>query len=974
MKITLRRTILVTLLAIVFIIAFGWVIMMQNHATLVKNNAEKDAFKLEEFSHTLKDIKSSWKNLEGRIKERYTVDTALSAMALRSVIGKSGDDAVGLYSNGAVIKVSDGRITSPDDLDKRLELTADMFEGKTGLFTSPNTPETLVVYSSILAPYYYVEWYEGINLQQQIEETIDIPGILQKSEATYDVYALCAAEDPDSETGERILYSNEVFTDLDESFSEKEKTSVSIETTEEENAYETGSLTLQNGTFRYIKSAVPEINGYLVLLSVQPNLYVKALGQASYMYSTLILFLAALLTAGFKLYHFIEKNDLTPAMEKQYHPTSVRRFATLCGVIGAIMIFLSGMMIYALTDLYDHTVKGKERLRMLDESLGMYIDRYTANAERFNEIYLDYGIHIAEALDTWPELREKQVLESLAESISASSITLYDADGNETISSGDLIDLSLSRTPGTASYDFRRILNGARSVIHDKEINEVTGEDEIKIGIRLQDESDEAKYGVLILTVDPSSWGSVLQDMNQSVLDNLSGQDAALCIVDSATGEILASSSSGQAGMDITELGLKEGDLKGSLIKNIETDNGSFFVTSAVLENFYQDEGTEGIVGESENSREILSYYIAADKSSAGGMLASSGLGCLLFLVIYGILAKLVLGNYTEEFFEQNKSISRSSRKTSDGWAGIRNSLSTIRPEKAGLVVMEIIIGLYLTQQIPIANFKTKLSRNSVYYYLTSGSWEKGLNLFALAGIMLLLGEIILTVIVIKVVLFVISSFVGSKGKTICRLLRSLSVYVLLFTFLIIGATYIGISMAAIIAFIGTLGISLSLGAQHFISDIIAGLTIVFEGTFHVGDIVDLRAGYSLCHGEVLEIGLRFTRLQDRNGNIVTLNNRDISVVSNMTQLNSLCNCEITISSDYSIKDIEEMLQRELPKVGEKDQRILVGPDYNGISALGGGQMTLTVTAECSEKDLAEVQQVVNRALQEIFTRNGYQI
>ena len=107
--------------------------------------------------------------------------------------------------------------------------------------------------------------------------------------------------------------------------------------------------------------------------------------------------------------------------------------------------------------------------------------------------------------------------------------------------------------------------------------------------------------------------------------------------------------------------------------------------------------------------------------------------------------------------------------------------------------------------------------------------------------------------------------------------------YVALFAFLIIACTYIGISMAVILAAIGTLGIAVSLGAQHFVSDVIAGLTIVFEGTFHVGDIVDVGVGGKEYHGEVKEIGLRFIKIRTNDNSIVTLSNRDINMVNNMT-------------------------------------------------------------------------------------------
>jgi small conductance mechanosensitive channel len=198
--------------------------------------------------------------------------------------------------------------------------------------------------------------------------------------------------------------------------------------------------------------------------------------------------------------------------------------------------------------------------------------------------------------------------------------------------------------------------------------------------------------------------------------------------------------------------------------------------------------------------------------------------------------------------------------------------------------------------------------------------------------------------------------------------------YLSLFAFIILALNYLGISMSAILAAIATLGIAVSLGAQHFVSDIIAGLTMVFEGTVHVGDIVDIGAGGRTYHGEVREIGLRFIRILTHEGNIVALSNRDVNMTTNMMQLNSRCRCEFTISSEYPIEEIEEVLGRELPESGRNDRRIISGPDYQGILALEGGQMTLLITAECREQDITDVQLIINRSVQRIFTQNGYRI
>ena len=279
MGISLKKIILTIAAAVLSVIAFGWVIMMQNHATLVRNRAGDETLKLDEVAQTLEDIESGWNIIERRIRERYKVDATLSALALRNVIENNKEEAVALYSNGAVIGVEDGEIKAPEGIVRKFGLEADLFKGRYGLFQSPANENTLIVYGRISSGYYYVEWHEDTSIRKEAEESLDIPGILRKAEAAYGVYALCAAKDPDAEGGERILYSSDIFTDLEDSFADTLMQDLSAEGTDAGIPGESGTMSLHDGSFRYVKSPVPEIDGYLVLLSIQPNLYVKALSQ-----------------------------------------------------------------------------------------------------------------------------------------------------------------------------------------------------------------------------------------------------------------------------------------------------------------------------------------------------------------------------------------------------------------------------------------------------------------------------------------------------------------------------------------------------------------------------------------------------------------------------------------------------------------------------------------------------------------------
>ena len=143
-----------------------------------------------------------------------------------------------------------------------------------------------------------------------------------------------------------------------------------------------------------------------------------------------------------------------------------------------------------------------------------------------------------------------------------------------------------------------------------------------------------------------------------------------------------------------------------------------------------------------------------------------------------------------------------------------------------------------------------------------------------------------------------------------------------------------------------------------------------------MGDIVQLGiyGSGTLFQGKVVEVGIRSVRLLTPEGDIITCSNRDIRTIKNSTQLNSRVICELAVSSAYPADELEQMLNAELPAIGLKDRQILSGPTYNGIVSIGGGKMTLSVSAECREEDYSYVRDRINAALQRIFLEHGYSL
>ena len=962
------KIIFTTLLAVGFIVAFGWIVAWQNCRSLSREASNEKIMTREAAQDALKNLTASWNDDKTRITNRYETEAVFASLALQRAIDNENASEAVTQENSAVISIEEGELSPADPAIRRLGLDASLLHGRKGSFAAPNDPSIFAVYSRIGdSSDYFVKWYEDTVIEDVVEENLDIPGILKRTEIAYDIPAMFVSCDPDSGEISGILYKNDrYFADCED----LEDLGLTPENLKKNDTEASGTLSFDGTGFAYAFAKSERPVGYVIMLEPELNLYAKAFGQAGYMIAALIILVVTLLVSGFSLYPYVRNNILTPEEEATYCPSHVHSLVSLFGIFGLIVIVLCGMFIYALSGLYDDVARGRERLDMVEDSISMYAERYSQNLESFHDVYLDFGNHIAEFLDASPELRKAETLSLLAESISASSITLYDSDGCETVSSGPWVGLELGTDPESSTFDFRRILKGVPYLIHDPETDEVTGLNEMRFGIRIRDEKAQDRYGVMILCVDIPAMTN--HDINpemsvRQIFQNISDPETTLWIADAKTGQILVSGTEELEGRNITDVGLGESDLKGSLVKTLNTEEGDAFVTSVYME-------TPGIPGWTRASDGIIAYYRGPKTVFLSGMFSLALTGGLLFCVIYSILAWILIKTYSDEFFNKYKHV-KGSDDPKKKLNPLRRAMAGGSPGRRGMAAMEIATAAVLLQILPFAESNSSAVRNTVYYYILAGDWERGFNLFAIAAILILLAKVVLLVIGVRLLLTICASFAGSKGRTIFRLIANVALYIALFYFLIKATEYLGFSTTAIAASMGSLALAISLGAQNFVADIFAGLTYVFEGTVHVGDNVEIALmGAPVLHGKIVEIGVRCIKVMTMEGDLITCGNRDIKMIRNSTQMNSHVICEMVVSAAYSAEEIEQILKAELPKIGRTDRKILSGPAYNGIIAIGNGTMTLSVSAECSEENYSYVRDKLNVSLQRIFTEHGFSI
>ena len=207
----------------------------------------------------------------------------------------------------------------------------------------------------------------------------------------------------------------------------------------------------------------------------------------------------------------------------------------------------------------------------------------------------------------------------------------------------------------------------------------------------------------------------------------------------------------------------------------------------------------------------------------------------------------------------------------------------------------------------------------------------------------------------------------SNRTKTVLILADGLVKYACAIAVFIFVLQAFGVNSTAIFASVGILTLVIGLGCQSLIADIVAGMFIIFENEYNVGEIVTIGD----FRGTVTEIGIRSTKLLDMAGNIKIIKNSSISNVINMSRELSLAVVDCEFPYDVPVEIIETLLKDNFENFKNKIPAIIDGPFYKGVSGYGDSNVAVKIVARCREEDRYQVQRDLLREYRMVFTQAG---
>ena len=150
----------------------------------------------------------------------------------------------------------------------------------------------------------------------------------------------------------------------------------------------------------------------------------------------------------------------------------------------------------------------------------------------------------------------------------------------------------------------------------------------------------------------------------------------------------------------------------------------------------------------------------------------------------------------------------------------------------------------------------------------------------------------------------------AKRTATLERVVSSaVSTVVIMMAFFMI-ISELGVNIAPLLAGAGIIGLAVAFGAQNMIRDLLAGVFIVMEDQYRVGDVVSI-AGIS---GLVEDFNLRRTVLRDFDLTVHSIPNGEIKTSSNLTRFRSRVNLNISVAYKEDIDKCASVID----KVGQE--------------------------------------------------------
>jgi moderate conductance mechanosensitive channel len=182
-----------------------------------------------------------------------------------------------------------------------------------------------------------------------------------------------------------------------------------------------------------------------------------------------------------------------------------------------------------------------------------------------------------------------------------------------------------------------------------------------------------------------------------------------------------------------------------------------------------------------------------------------------------------------------------------------------------------------------------------------------------------------------------------------------------------------GVDIGPLIAAAGVVGVAVGFGGQYLIRDIIAGLFIILENQYRVGDVISA-GGKS---GKVESLNLRITTIRDLDGVVHHIPNGEVKVASNMTKNYARVNFNIGVAYDTDLAKLESVINavgKSMEEDPDWSDKILSAPKFLRVHEFADSAVVVKILGDTQPDQKWAVLGELKKRIKIEFDKEGIEI
>lgn len=248
-----------------------------------------------------------------------------------------------------------------------------------------------------------------------------------------------------------------------------------------------------------------------------------------------------------------------------------------------------------------------------------------------------------------------------------------------------------------------------------------------------------------------------------------------------------------------------------------------------------------------------------------------------------------------------------------------------------------------------------------------------------------LIKEIVAPIIIILVsfvIYFILRSIINNifrirsnyidvrKTRTINGLINNLIKYFLVLVDLVMILDIFGIDTKTLIASLGVVGIVAGLAVQDTLKDFVAGISIILENQYRVGDTITVKG----FRGEVISLGIKSTKIKAYTGEIMIIANHLIEEVVNHSLEKSVALIDIPIAYDTDLDKLEDVLTNLFNDISKQIKGIRGNIELLGIQSFDDSSISYRVKCDTDPIENIQIERDLRKLIKNELDKNKIEI